>query len=86
MLTLRLSKELEQLLDDEASRRGINRSALIRLALIRFLKESRRNALQQGMLAEAQARYAPEAGNRPEDWLDAALGDGLDANEEPWWN
>ncbi len=86
MLTLRLNKELEQLLDEEANRRGINRSALIRLALIRFLKESRRQELQQGMLAEAQARYAQDTGDRPEDWLDAALGDGLDTTEEPWWS
>ena len=64
---VQLTDELLGLLDDEARRRGVSRSALIREALDRYLAESRERDLARSIV-EGYTRIPPAT---PDEWGDA---------------
>lgn len=91
---VQLTDELLGLLDDEAARRGLSRSALIREALNRYLATTRESAVARSIV-EGYTRIPPAT---PDEWGDleaqadrstAELLQRLDAEErasghEPW--
>ncbi len=91
---VQLSTDLLQLLDQEAARRGVSRSALVRRALEDFLRDEREAAISR-QIVEGYRRIPPatpdEWGN-PEATSEQATGDllrRLDSEErrqghEPW--
>ena len=63
---VQLTTELRQLLDAEAQRRGISRSALIRLAIETYLEEASQAAVT-ARIVEGYRRIPPHT---PDEWGD----------------
>jgi hypothetical protein len=63
---VQLTDELIGLLDEEAARRGVSRSALIREALDRYLAESREQVATRSIV-EGYTRMPPTT---PDEWGD----------------
>ncbi len=69
---VQLTDELRERLDEEAARRGVSRSAVIREALTVYLTESSEAAITR-KIVEGYTRVPPEV---PDEWGDLeALGD-----------
>ncbi len=63
---VQLSTDLLQLLDQEAARRGVSRSALVRKALEDFLRDEREAAISR-QIVEGYTRIPP---GTPDEWGD----------------
>jgi len=66
---VQLTDELVMLLDREAARRGVSRSALIRRALEEFLGDDR-EAMISRRIVDGYTQIPPEA---PDEWGDLAM-------------
>lgn len=93
-LSIRLSEELEERLDQEARLRETNRSEVARQALADYLRRSERERFMAELLEEArQLKNDPETLRLVEEWLpidneamEIAEGRPAGAGEEdPWW-
>jgi hypothetical protein len=65
---VQLTEDLVALLDREAARRGVSRSALIRTALEEFLRNDQEAAISQ-RIVDGYVRIPPET---PDEWGDLA--------------
>ena len=65
---VQLTEDLVALLDREAARRGVSRSALIRTALEEFLRNDQEAAISR-RIVDGYVRIPPEA---PDEWGDLA--------------
>ncbi len=65
---VQLTDELVELLDREAARRGVSRSALIRSALEEFLRNDQETAISR-QIVDGYTRIPPET---PDEWGDLA--------------
>lgn len=95
-LSIRVPDELEERLDEEARLAGKRKSELARVALDRFLEESRRERLLARMRAAARfLRTDPGAATEireiSDEFSDAdaeslEIGEGPGADDERWWD
>lgn len=100
-LSIRLSEELEQKLEQEAHLRETNRSQVAREALADYLRRRERERFTAEIVEAAQhLRNDPESVDIAEEWLpieneamevaEGGAGDGpdkatADDADEPWW-
>jgi predicted transcriptional regulator len=94
-LSIRLTSELEEKLDQEARRSETNRSEVAREALVDFLRRRERERFMAELLEEArQLKGDPETQRLVEEWVpvdnearkiaEGPAAEGGD-EEEPWW-
>lgn len=93
-LSIRLTDELEERLDEEARLRETNRSEVAREALDEYLRRSERERFMVELVEEArQLKDDPETLRLIEEWLPIdneamEIAEGRPAGadeEEPWW-
>lgn len=90
LLSMRLPEELEQRLDEEATRQGCKRSRLVRMAIEQFVERLERERRLSMMAREMRVAYGSEAFRREAlQSTEDAIDDGLTASDpsdtSTWW-